>query len=133
MRKKQKFKYIVGVSIELLIPHEKTMNKHVNYWNNMYLSKSFIPAVAVSEENIIIDGHHRIEMCKQNGVKEVNLCEFDYFDPTIIVKGNYMSKDKVFNSAITGSLLDPQTSTHYIDIDGEFRKIIDIQKKYSLV
>ena len=51
---KRKFKYNLKVPIELLRPHEKTTNEHVSYWNKMYIEKSFIPAVAVSEENIII-------------------------------------------------------------------------------
>ena len=34
----------------------------------MYINKSFIPAVAVSDQKMIIDGHHRVEMCKKNGI-----------------------------------------------------------------
>lgn len=129
---KRKFKYNLKVPIELLRPHEKTTNEHVSYWNKMYIEKSFIPAVAVSEENIIIDGHHRIEMCKQNGIKVVNVCQFQYFDPGIIVKGNFINKEEVLYSALSGKLLEPQSSKHFINIDGSYIKIIDIHKKYSL-
>ena len=63
---KRKFKYNLSVPIELLRPHEKTTNEHVSYWNKMYIEKSFIPAVAVSEENIIIDCHRLYLKCGRN-------------------------------------------------------------------
>ena len=123
---KKEFKYIKNVPIELLLPHEQIQSHIVNYWDDMYINKSFIPAVAVSEENIIIDGHHRIEMCKQNGVKVVNVCQFQYFDPGIIIKGNFINKEEVFYSALSGILLEPQSSQHFINIYGSTKFFIII-------
>ena len=53
---KKEFKYIKNVPIELLLPHEQIQSHIVNYWDDMYINKSFIPAVAVSDQKMIIDG-----------------------------------------------------------------------------
>jgi len=62
----------------------------------------------------------------------VNVCQFQYFDPSIIIKGNFINKEEVFYSALSGILLNSQSSKHFINVDGSYVKIIDIHKKYSL-
>ena len=84
---KNGFQYIKNVPIELLLPHERIQSHLVNYWDDMYINKSFIPAVAVSDQKMIIDGHHRVEMCKKNGIKIINVCQFEYLNPKLILKG----------------------------------------------
>ena len=130
----RKFKYNLKVPIELLRPHEKTTNEHVSYWNKMYIEKSFIPAVAVSDQNMIIDGHHRIEMCKKNGIEIINVCQFDYLNPNLILESNEnIVKNNIINNAKIGKLFNSKTTKHFLNDEGELKEIFEYQKKYSLL
>jgi len=130
---KEGFKYIKSVPIEFLIPHEQIQSHIVNYWKNMYINKSFIPAVAVSDQKMIIDGHHRIEMCKENGIRIINVCQFEYFNPNLILKGdkNIKKNEIIFNAEI-GRLYASKTTKHYIVNEDELKEIFEYQKRYSL-
>ena len=130
----KEFKYIKNVSIELLLPHEQTQHNIVSYWNNMYINKSFIPAVAVSDQNMIIDGHHRIEMCKKNGIEIINVCQFDYLNPNLILESNEnIVKNNIINNAKIGKLFNSKTTKHFLNDEGELKEIFEYQKKYSLL
>ena len=130
---KKVIKYVKNVPIELLIPHEATERTTVQYWNAMYNNKSFIPAVAVSDQKMIIDGHHRVEMCKKNGIKIINVCQFEYLNPKLILKGgkNIIKNEIIFNAEI-GKLYTSKTTKHYMVDEGELKEIFEYQKKYSL-
>jgi len=130
---KKEFKYIKNVPIELLLPHEQIQSHIVNYWDDMYINKSFIPAVAVSDQKIIIDGHHRVEMCKKNGIKIINVCQFEYLNPNLILKGgkNIIKNEIIFNAEI-GELYTSKTTKHYVNDEGGLKEIFEYQKKYSL-
>ena len=130
---KKEFKYIKNVPIEFLIPHEQIQSHIVNYWKNMYINKSFIPAVAVSDQKMIIDGHHRVEMCKKNGIKIINVCQFEYLNPNLILKGdkNIIKNEIIFNAEI-GKLYTSKTTKHFVNDEGVLKEIFEYQKKYSL-
>jgi len=128
---KKGIKYIKDVPIELLIPHEATERTTVQYWNTMYKNKSFIPAVAVSDQNMIIDGHHRVEMCQQNGIKIINVCQIDYLDSNLILKGNFIKTD-ILKCVKDGKLFNSKTTQHYFNEEGVLKELFEYQKKYSL-
>ena len=129
---KKGIKYIKYVPIELLIPHEATERTTVQYWNTMYKNKSFIPAVAVSDQNMIIDGHHRLEMCQQNGIKIINVCQIDYLDSNLILKGNFIKND-ILKYVKDGKLFNSKTTQHYFKEEGILKELFEYQKKYSLL
>ena len=130
---KKEFKYIKNVPIELLLPHERIQSHLVNYWDDMYINKSFIPAVAVSDQKMIIDGHHRVEMCKKNGIKIINVCQFEYLNPNLILKGDkkIIKNEIIFNAEI-GKLYTSKTTKHFVNDEGVLKEIFEYQKKYSL-
>ena len=128
---KKGIKYIKDVPIELLIPHEATERTTVQYWSAMYNNKSFIPAVAVSDQNMIIDGHHRLEMCIQNDVEVINVCQIDYLNSNLIVQGAFNKKD-ILNNVNNGKLFNSKTTQHYFNEEGVLKELFEYQKKYSL-
>lgn len=129
---KKVIKYVKNVPIELLIPHEATERTTVQYWNAMYNNKSFIPAVAVSEKNMIIDGHHRLEMCRQNGIEVINVCQVDYLNSNLIVQGNFIKKD-ILKNVNHGKLFNSKTTQHYFKEKGVLKELFEYQKLYSLL
>ena len=129
---KKVIKYVKNVPIKLLIPHEATERTTVQYWNDMYNTKSFIPAVAVSDQNMIIDGHHRIEMCRQNGVKVINVCQIDYLDSNLIVQGAFNKKD-ILKNVNHGKLFNSKTTQHYLKKEGVLKELFEYQKLFSLL
>jgi len=109
------------VHIDDLLPHEEVLTdrsqKLQEYVSD--LSTKVLPAIVVdSQFQVVIDGHHRLEVFRQAGMRIVPVVSVNYDHEDIIVNPpgivNGVSKETVISSAFQGKLLSPKSTQHMV-------------------
>ena len=107
------------IDIQTILPHEEIIterfNKLLQYINSLENTK-IIPAIIVDyKTNILIDGHHRLEVFKVLNINKIPVIYIDYLHPNIIINpNNKISRDDVINSVNNNILLPPKSTQHMI-------------------
>ncbi len=111
-----KFDYI---DINNILCHEKIINERSNalekYIKTLENTK-IIPAIIIEHQhNILIDGHHRLNVFKKLKFNKVPVLYINYSHPSIIVNPNNMlTTIDVVNAALTNNYLEPKSTQHMI-------------------
>lgn len=109
------------VHIDDLKPHENVLHEREGklqaYIADMPLVT--LPAIIVdSQYNVVIDGHHRLELFRQAGMKIVPAVFVNYEHEDILVNPpdapEQVSKDTVIFKALKGQLLPPKSTQHMV-------------------
>ena len=115
-----------NVVTENMIAFEQYLTKSQNY---------LIPSILVSEEMVLIDGHHRLELLKKMGYNQIPVTIIDYHNPIILTHNDHekqISKELVINTALSGNTLPPKTTRHILCIDKQFVPISILSTNVSL-
>ena len=128
------------IDTELLLPHENYIterhNKLFDYINSI-TGDITLPAIIICSQNYtIIDGHHRLSIFKKYNIKKIPCLLINYKNNKIIVNKNNdkITKEMVITNSISGNLLEPKSTCHYIiDNEGNEIPIITISPIVKLV
>jgi len=122
---------IVKIPLEIIKSHEEHIlerkNKLISYLNdNDYF---VLPSIIIDANNLIIlDGHHRVNILKELGVKEEYVLLVNYNSDSIIThETNQITKSEIIQAGISGKLLPPKSSKHvFIDLDKIKRPLVSL-------
>ena len=116
---------IIKISLDKIKSHEEHIierkSKLLEYLNgNDYF---VLPSMIVdSKDFVVLDGHHRLNILKDLGVKEEYVLLVNYESESIIPHEiNNITKKEIITAGITGKLLPAKSSKHII-IDSDFNK-----------
>ena len=123
------------VDIDNLLTHEIVYEESSNLLYNYLLSlngEKTIPSIIVDDKtNIIIDGHHRLNVLKKLGVKEIQVTAIDYLEQNnIIVNPEDLSitKEIVIQHGLIRNNFKPKTTQHMLCINNKLLPIIILSK-----
>ncbi|CAE7311468.1 cobD [Symbiodinium sp. CCMP2592] len=109
------------VHIDDLKPHEEVLKDRATKLQEYVrdLPVKILPAIIVdSQYDVVIDGHHRLELFKAAGMTIVPAVSVNYEHPDILVNPPGLrpdiSKEQVINSAMKGHTLEPKTTQHLV-------------------
>jgi len=131
-----KFKcFLKTIDISKLFTHEIIYEESSSLLYNYLLSingTKTIPSIIVDDKtNIIIDGHHRLNVLKKLGVKKIKVTAIDYLEQNnIIVNPNDLSitKEMVIQNGLMCNNFQPKTTQHMICINNKILPIIVLSK-----
>jgi len=85
---------------------------------------------------VVLDGHHRIAALKRLGCCRIPVIYVDYMSPRIGVKtcenGVECSKQMVIEAGLSGNLLPPKSTWHYVTSSPEIAHISKIQERVDV-
>lgn len=103
------------------------------------LEYKIIPSIIIdSSTNIIIDGHHRVDVIKRFNIQTINVLAIDYMNPNngIIVHPNNLTitKEDVIDAGLSGNLLPVKSTKHVIQYNQNqtYLPIISLSKIITL-
>ncbi len=100
----------------LLLPHEKTDDKRASEVMREILYSGGVHPLVVSEDFVVLDGHHRLACMKSLGVEKVPVLLVDYFGQGVSVEPRRaaipVSKESVVGRARSGDLYPHKTTRH---------------------
>lgn len=112
---------ITIIQNNLLKQHERIRKSHLRELFSQIQKDGFISDPIVVDKNtmIILDGHHRFNAVKLLGLTSSPVYLVDYRSKKIKVAswrkgGERVTKKLVINAGISGKLLRPKTSKHFI-------------------
>ena len=109
------------VPVELLRPHEQTIDKKVNELEKMThrWGAYVLPLVVDERTGVILDGHHRHQVALRLELLSLPCVCVDYLaDDTIELEVwpnssiDNLSKEDVINAGLSDTLFPPKTSRH---------------------
>ena len=112
--------------------HEEFVKDKFNCLYNYYISLSenvrIIPTIIIDEyTNVIIDGHHRYQLFKKLGYKEIEVTCIDYlkFENIIVNPQNRgLTKEDVIAMGLSSNVYKAKTTQHVIRIGSKIQPII---------
>tara|TARA_Y100000741_G_scaffold362720_1_gene349087 strand:+ start:1660 stop:2115 length:456 start_codon:yes stop_codon:yes gene_type:complete len=128
--KKYQCSELIYMDMVDLLPHESIIEDRVNGLKSYIdsLSPDFIiPSIILSQDNVIIDGHHRYNALKELNVKYVPTIKINYESKIIMTHFNdneCINKSEVIKAGITKQMLKPKTTMHRINLCNERFPII---------
>jgi hypothetical protein len=114
-------KKISIIKNSLLRQHEKIRKHHLEELSSQIKKDGFISDPIIVDKNtmIILDGHHRFNAIRQLGLTSSPVYLVNYKNRKIKVTswrkgGEKITKKLVIKAGLSGSLLRPKTSKHFI-------------------
>jgi len=110
------------VHIDDLLPHEEVLQDRAGKLQEYVkeLPRKILPAIIVdSQFQVVIDGHHRLELFRQAGMQIVPVVSLNYEHEDILVNppgpgSQGVSKETVIGTATKGKLLAPKSTQHMV-------------------
>lgn len=126
-----------SIEISKIATHENVIMENVTAFES-YLEKSqnfLIPSIIVSEEGVLIDGHHRLELMKKMGYKLIPVTIINYNHPAIfthIEENKRLPKHVVIETALRQEKLLPKSTRHVLNINNKFVPLSILSVNVSL-
>jgi len=126
------------VELNKLKPHEEVDPVHLQDLMEEIKSDGILKfAIAVEKDNdIILDGHHRVAALKELGCTRILVVFVDYSSSEIEVQNQRntmeLTKEEIVKAGIEPKKLPPKTSKHLIRIDGVLKHISVIEKRVDI-
>jgi hypothetical protein len=126
------------VELNKLKPHEEVDPVHLQDLMEEIKSDGILKfAIAVEKDNdIILDGHHRVAALKELGCTRIPVVFVDYSSSEIEVQNQRntmeLTKEEIVKAGIEPKKLPPKTSKHLIRIDGVLKHISVIEKRVDI-
>jgi hypothetical protein len=118
------FFYMLQVlPIEDLHEHERISPKRFLVVKNKIISDSYFidPIIADKKTKVVLDGHHRLNVLKLSGFKNIPVFLVDYFSKDIKVKPRRqhikISKKIVIEKGLSPEVFPYKTTRHILNID----------------
>lgn len=110
----------VLVSVSMLKPTEEFIEQNLReVENNIDEDPMNWPAIYISKEYYILDGHHRYQIALRSRMQYVRAHIFNYFSDQIKVykygTDTPLSKHKLMSIYTTGKLLKPKSTKHVVE------------------
>mmetsp|Transcript_41888 Transcript_41888/g.90482 ORF Transcript_41888/g.90482 Transcript_41888/m.90482 type:complete len:627 (-) Transcript_41888:417-2297(-) len=109
------------VHIDDLLPHEQVLTDRAGKLQDYIrdLPVKILPAIIVdSKYQVVIDGHHRLELFRAAGMSIVPAVSVNYHHDDVLVnppsKDNGITKETVIGSAVRGKLMTPKSTQHMV-------------------
>ncbi|CAK9046410.1 unnamed protein product [Durusdinium trenchii] len=109
------------VHIDDLRPHEEVLTDRAEKLQEYVrdLPVKILPAIIIdSQYDVVIDGHHRLELFKAAGLTIIPAVSVNYEHPDILVNPPGMRpdvcKEQVIGSAVRGQTMEPKTTQHLV-------------------
>lgn len=122
------FAQLILINIDDLKTHELVNFKHLHSLQRQIEADGHIKVPIIVDKNsmVVLDGHHRLNCCKNLGFKRIPCMLVDYFgDPKIKVSSRRkkfkITKKIVITAGLTGSLFPHKTTRHSIPY--KFKKL----------
>lgn len=115
-----------NVIIENVIAFEQYLNKSQNF---------LIPTIIISDEMVLIDGHHRLELMKRMGYTKIPVTVVNYHHKCIathIDVNKRLEKDVIIQSALNRTNLTPKSTRHVLCINDKIVPICILSKNISV-
>jgi len=113
------------VHIDDLHPHEEVLTDRADKLKNYVrdLPVKILPAIIIdSRYDVVIDGHHRLELFKAAGLTIVPAVSVNYEHPDILVNPPGLRpdvcKEMVIATAVKGKTMEPKTTQHLVRSGG---------------
>ena len=94
------------------------------------------PIVVDEKTYVVLDGHHRIGALRQLGCSKIPVYFVNYLSPKIGVEdsrsGEELPKDVVIKAGLSGNLLPPKSTWHYITFSEIRKHISHIQRRVDI-
>lgn len=125
------------VDIASIYTHENVITENVIAFEQ-YLNKSqnfLIPTIIVSEEMVLIDGHHRLELLKKMGYTKIPVTVVNYNHSCILthcVINKQISKEIIIQSALNNINLQAKSTRHCLCINSKIVPISILSKNISV-
>lgn len=114
---------ITMVDVHKLISHERVNHGRLIEVRTLVRNQGVLyePVIVDRESNVILDGHHRVQVLRELGVKRVPVCYVNYRSPSVRV---YFRRKKllmdfikrvVIEEAKRGALFPFKTTRHILD------------------
>ena len=101
------------IDISQLKGHEQTREKRLMELKQSILDQGLNHPITVDKDtNVIIDGHHRTEIFKRLSITHIPVFYVDYFDTSIIISDENVTKEEVIAKANSGYLYPSKTTKH---------------------
>ena len=110
------------IDIRLLKPTEKIDHENYKKIQKLFANMEIDwPAIFVSEDFFILDGHHRFRLACEIGLLTIKCIVVDYFSADVKVEdfktGKPLDKHQLMVHYREGSLLPPKSTRHYFDFN----------------
>lgn len=122
------------INIDEALPHEEVMNNRLDAMINYIDSLSphtVIPSILISEDNVIIDGHHRYHALKEKGFKQLPVHVLKYNSQYIVTHNEpekLLKKSEIIQRAKHMDLMTPKSTMHHIMVNNKLLPIILLSK-----
>jgi L-serine kinase (ADP) len=101
------------VDIERLKGHEQTREERLHELKKNIMDYGLDQPIVVDEKtNVIIDGHHRTEIFKKLNLTHMPVLYVDYFDKSLVISDDNITKEQVIAKAALGLLYPSKTTKH---------------------
>lgn len=106
----------------LIKQHERTRKGHLKKLTERIKNDGYLNNPIVVDKNtmVLLDGHHRLNALKILGLMLIPVHFVDYKNKSVRVsswkKGKTVTKPEVIKAGLSGELLNPKTSRHFIPL-----------------
>lgn len=107
------------VGIDLLKPHEGVdADRLVELSKSIFQEGLHYPVVADRKSQVVLDGHHRLEVFRRFGFSRIPVFYINYLDRKVVLRswnGMKVTKKDVLRAAASGRLYPNKTTKHLFD------------------
>ncbi len=108
---------ITWLSVDRIFPHEEHDPIRAEHITENLIKTKVSLLVSVTNEGVLLDGHHRFAALKKLGIRKIPVAMFDYNDSRLTT-GSENTKQEVMLAAMSKQPLPPKTTKHTFEIDG---------------
>jgi hypothetical protein len=115
-----------NVIVENVLAFEQYLNKSQNF---------LVPTIIVSDNLVLIDGHHRLELMKRMGYTKIPVTVINYYHECVLTHieaSKRLGKDVIVQSALNKVNLKPKSTRHVLCVNDKFVPISILSKNISI-
>jgi len=115
-----------NVIVENVLAFEQYLNKSQNF---------LIPSIIVSDDMVLIDGHHRLELMKRMGYTKIPVTVINYYHDCVLTHidaNKRLAKKTIVQSALNDINLQPKSTRHVLCVKDKLIPISILSKNISI-
>jgi len=122
---------LTWMNIEKIKPHEEHDTERAEAIAANIKKTGIALLISVTEQGVLLDGHHRFHALKSLGYNRIPVMMFDYSN-NAISNGTDIPKEEVQNAALLGNLYPPKTTKHILTIQGKALPLIYFSQHFII-
>jgi cytidyltransferase-like protein len=115
-----------NVIVENVLAFEQYLNKSQNF---------LVPTIIVTDDLVLVDGHHRLELMKRMGYTKIPVTVINYYHECVLTHievNKRLEKDVIIQSALNNINLQPKSTRHVLCVNEKFVPISILSKNISI-